>query len=235
MKIYKNLDIYDLENEIWKVIEDHPDYQISNLGRVKSFKYDKINGKIRKQYKDKDNYFKIDLWKSGEPKTKRVHRLVFESHNNYKLKDDEDVHHLDEEPENNIYENLESVLKSEHCSFHNKGENNPMFGVHRFGENAPNFGVHRFGENAPNFGNHHSKESKLKMSEKIKEKFKNEELNYRGENNPVHKLTEENVIQIKLLLKEGKLTQQEIADIFKVSQITISNIKTGKIWSYIKI
>jgi predicted XRE-type DNA-binding protein len=45
----------------------------------------------------------------------------------------------------------------------------------------------------------------------------------------------QDIIQIKLLLKEGKLIQQEIADIFGVDQMTISKIKTRKTWSYIEI
>jgi len=45
----------------------------------------------------------------------------------------------------------------------------------------------------------------------------------------------QDVIQIKLLLKEGILTQQEIADIFGVDQTTISLIKSGKIWNYIEL
>jgi len=56
-----------------------------------------------------------------------------------------------------------------------------------------------------------------------------------GEKSHNHKLTEEQVIQIKLLLKEGKLTQQEIADMFGVNRTTISAIKTEKIWTNIKI
>lgn len=34
--------------EIWKTIKGYSDYQISNCGRVKSFKYDKIHGIILK-------------------------------------------------------------------------------------------------------------------------------------------------------------------------------------------
>jgi predicted XRE-type DNA-binding protein len=56
-----------------------------------------------------------------------------------------------------------------------------------------------------------------------------------GEKSPNHKLTEEQVIQIKLLLKEGILTQQEIADMFGVSRRTISNIKRGIVWSNIEV
>jgi len=56
-----------------------------------------------------------------------------------------------------------------------------------------------------------------------------------GEKSHNHKLTEQQVIQIKLLLKEGKLTQKEIADMFGVSIRTISNIKREIVWSHIKI
>jgi len=48
-------------------------------------------------------------------------------------------------------------------------------------------------------------------------------------------LTERDVIQIKLLLKEGKLTQKEIADMFGVSVYTISDIKREITWYHIKI
>jgi len=57
----------------------------------------------------------------------------------------------------------------------------------------------------------------------------------KGENNLNSILTEEQVIQIKLLLKEGILTQQEIADMFGVKQTTISAIKNKRSWSHIKI
>jgi DNA-binding CsgD family transcriptional regulator len=51
--------------------------------------------------------------------------------------------------------------------------------------------------------------------------------NQRGENNPNSKLTDEQIIQIRLFIKEEKLIQ-EIADIFGVSYRTISNIKRNK-------
>jgi len=59
--------------------------------------------------------------------------------------------------------------------------------------------------------------------------------NRKGENSSHHKLTERDVIQIKLLLKEGKLTQKEIADMFGVSVYTISDIKREITWYHIKI
>ncbi len=49
------------------------------------------------------------------------------------------------------------------------------------------------------------------------------------------KLTEEQVKEIKLLLKEGKLTQRKIAKSFELSQQHICDINTGKRWSHITI
>jgi len=80
------------------------------------------------------------------------------------------------------------------------------------------------GINNPMFGKKKSEETKNKISDKLK-----------GEKHPRHKLTNDKVIQIKLLLKEGKLTQQEIADIFKIKQARVSEIKLEKSWSHIKI
>lgn len=57
--------------------------------------------------------------------------------------------------------------------------------------------------------------------------------NYFKYNNPKRKLTEEQVIDIKIRL-ENKETQQSIADIYKVDRTLISAIKTEKIWTSVK-
>lgn len=53
--------------------------------------------------------------------------------------------------------------------------------------------------------------------------------------NNIHKLTENDVIEIKKLLQNNKLSQKQIAEKFGVIQQTISNIKRGVIWSHIII
>jgi len=50
MESWKNLNLKNLDGEIWKIIKDFPDYMVSNFGRVKSFKIYK-EGKILKQNK----------------------------------------------------------------------------------------------------------------------------------------------------------------------------------------
>jgi len=77
------------------------------------------------------------------------------------------------------------------------------------------------GENNPMFGKHHS-EKTLKLM--------------RGQNNPNSVLTEQDIIAIKSFWNNNiKISNILLSKIFKVSTATISNIKTGKIWSYIKM
>ena len=54
-----------------------------------------------------------------------------------------------------------------------------------------------------------------------------------GEDSGTAKLNEEKVKEIKKLLSENKLTQNEIGIKYNVSHRTISNIKIGKSWSHV--
>jgi hypothetical protein len=58
------------EIEYWKDIEEYEGlYQVSSYGRIKSFHLDKINGRIMKPTKDKNNYIITRLSESMEEKT----------------------------------------------------------------------------------------------------------------------------------------------------------------------
>lgn len=93
-----------MKNEIWKTIEDFPDYQISNYGNVKSLKFGKE--KIMKQEIDKGNYRRIELFKNGKSKTFKVHRLVYFTFNPDSDKSLE-INHINEDKGDNRLENLE--------------------------------------------------------------------------------------------------------------------------------
>lgn len=56
----------------------------------------------------------------------------------------------------------------------------------------------------------------------------------KGEDNPATILTEEQVIEIKRLLKDGKMTGTAIANKYGVTSWTISRIKCGKNWKHIE-
>lgn len=89
--------------EEWKDVKGYEGiYQVSNLGRIKSLK----NNKIRKNVKDKIGYERIMLSKNNKIKLHYIHRLVAEAFipnpNNLPQ-----VNHKDEIKSNNIANNLE--------------------------------------------------------------------------------------------------------------------------------
>lgn len=103
--------------EIWKDIEDFSNYQISNLGRVKSkerttnvgirnVKKAKRKEKILKPLKLTKGYLGIRLYNGINAKTFKIHRLVAKAFipNPEKLPQ---VNHLDGNKENNSVDNLE--------------------------------------------------------------------------------------------------------------------------------
>jgi hypothetical protein len=54
-----------------------------------------------------------------------------------------------------------------------------------------------------------------------------------GEGHPSAKITEDQVREIRRLIKEGTLTQSAIAERFGVDRTTICNIKKGKTWAHV--
>lgn len=95
--------------EIWKPI-GYKGYEVSNLGRVKSYKYDKINGKIMKPYKDTKGYLQIDLQLDGRKRENRVHLAVHRLVAMAFIPNPDNlpqVNHKDEDKTNNCVDNLE--------------------------------------------------------------------------------------------------------------------------------
>ena len=93
--------------EEWRDIKDFPNYQVSNLGNVKSLNYNKT-GKVKflKPSLNKNSkYYQITLCKGGNEQRFYIHRLVAETFlpNPDNLPQ---VHHLDENKYNNCIENL---------------------------------------------------------------------------------------------------------------------------------
>ena len=68
-----------------------------------------------------------------------------------------------------------------------------------------------------------------------KDAFKHGARNHQGERHARAKLHSLQVRTIKRLLQFEMLRQKEIAEVFGVTRITISNIKTGKRWGHLKL
>lgn len=97
--------------EIWKAIEGYDGrYEISSLGRLRSYAQDRVNGKIKTGYLNVKGYRQIYLYKEGNKDRKGkwypIHRLVAEAFipNPSNLPQ---VNHKDEDKTNNCVDNLE--------------------------------------------------------------------------------------------------------------------------------
>ena len=115
--------------EIWLTINNYQGYDISNLGRVRSYRKQGCNKftdkpKIIKQIILKTHckeYKRVSLRCSGKTKNEYVHRLVAKAfHKN--LENKPQVNHIDNNPFNNKENNLEWCNNSENQRHINKGK-----------------------------------------------------------------------------------------------------------------
>lgn len=85
--------------EEWKLITDYPNYQVSNFGRIKNIKFNKLLNPCSDGY-----YMNVVLSNEGKQKTFRVHKLVAyyfcENINNYICVDHKDLNKLNNHADN---------------------------------------------------------------------------------------------------------------------------------------
>lgn len=95
-----------MEKEEWKVIEGFEDYQVSNLGRVKSLKFGKE--RILKPGAKGSKYLTVVLSEKKVLKTRTIHQLVAMAFLNHKPDGHKLViDHKDDNPLNNNLNNLQ--------------------------------------------------------------------------------------------------------------------------------
>lgn len=165
-KLFENL-----PDEVWKQIEDYPDYYVSNLGRLYSVRRNRIiDGHIWKNRKQVTLNRKCYI----------LHRIVAKAFPEIcgEWFDGCEVHHLDKNPENNRADNLKVCTKEEHYAFHH--DDRVEAGKKRTGDNHPMFGK-KLSEEArrkisdSKKGKHPSEETKRKLSDAKRGKHHSEE------------------------------------------------------------
>lgn len=89
-------------------------YQVSNLGRVKSLKHSKRNREdiILKPIVDHKGYYYINIYINGKHSTPRIHRLVAKAFIP-NLENKPQINHIDGDKSNNSINNLEWVTNQE--------------------------------------------------------------------------------------------------------------------------
>ena len=115
MELWK--DIYYIDTITKEVVDYRGKYQISNTGKVKSIK----NNKILKNCLSTHGYLRVNLYKNGSCKEFKIHRLVghmfVDNNNNY-----QEINHLDEDKTNNHYTNLQWVTRQENVNYGERNE-----------------------------------------------------------------------------------------------------------------
>jgi hypothetical protein len=102
-------------DEKWRKIPEFDGYEISNHGRLRSLK----TNKLLKPYKSSVGYYETQLYKNGKFLHVRIHRLVALTFLG-PCPPDHCVHHKDKTKDNNHYKNIEYVLIKNHLSdYHN--------------------------------------------------------------------------------------------------------------------
>jgi|TARA_R110001606_G_scaffold232602_1_gene380059 hypothetical protein len=117
-----------MSEEIWKdVVGYEGDYQVSNMGRVKSFKkYQGVSSRIIKPSKAHNGYLVFNLCKNNSKKTYSVHKIIQESFNLGKGV----VDHIDGNRVNNMLSNLRVGSQRDNCRNLECHRNGKLVGAH---------------------------------------------------------------------------------------------------------
>ena len=108
--------------EIWNTIEGYPNYEVSNLGNVRSLNYLGHNKtELLKQTTNTHGYKTVALFKDGKVKRCFIHRLVAQAFidNPQNLPQ---INHKDEDKTNNCVTNLEWCTRSYNINYGTRNE-----------------------------------------------------------------------------------------------------------------
>ena len=101
--------------ETWKDIPGYEGlYQASNLGRIRSFKYNNV--RVLKPGKTREGYYRVILYLNSVKKNASVHRLVWTAFNG-PIPEGLQINHLNENKSDNRLENLSLCTAKENINY----------------------------------------------------------------------------------------------------------------------
>lgn len=99
-----------LQGEIWRAAVGYPDYEVSNLGRVRSLKF--TYPRLLAATANRSGYLRVCLWEGNRSRHKFVHGLVCEAFLG-PYPDGQEVRHLNDVKSDNRLTNLTYGTRSE--------------------------------------------------------------------------------------------------------------------------
>lgn len=209
-----------LDGEIWREVAGYENYRVSNFGRVYSLYKNKILSPTIAQ----TGYLQFCLCKDHNKKTFCVHRLVAITFIDNPLNKLE-VNHRDGHKLNNYVDNLEWATRVENAQHSwNMGLQKPQQGENRYNAKLVNVDVVYIRENPDSLNTYELAELFNMSQSSISEiqrgiKYKNVGGTLH-ENIPRPRVSAEKHDAILALRGQG-YSQQEVADMFGVSQNTV--------------
>lgn len=127
--------------EIWKPIEGYEGrYEISSYGRVKSYLYDKVNGRILKGSSSRGYPVIILYDENCHKRAYLLHRIVaktfIDNPNNLP-----EVNHIDEDKTNNRVDNLEWCTSSYNVNYGNRNDTVARKNINHPSKSTPVFSI----------------------------------------------------------------------------------------------
>ena len=109
--------------EIWKTIKKYPDYEVSNLGRIKSHK--RKTEHILSPGTYSNGYLFVTLSNEEGHRSESIHRLVLETFNPVENMENLQVNHINCNRADNRLDNLEWMTANENRKYRDKIKHTP--------------------------------------------------------------------------------------------------------------